>query len=362
MPRLRIIDRYLLRELLLSLLAITIVLLLITVGGFLTDTLSKIARGKVPPDLLMVMIALRTLEGLALLLPLAVFLAVLMTYGRLYRDSEMAVFAASGVGISGLLRPLALIGVPLALALLLLSMWVAPASVRLGDRLIDEANRSLIVAGLDAGRFVELPGRHSVVYVAELDPEGQRFRRLFVHAERDGRVDIVTAEAGELYFDGAGDERFLALTRGFRVEGDPSLDSFRTMRFERNEIRLPDAETEWRSYPESAERAGILLAQGSDRALAELHWRVGVPLSALVLCLLALPLARSAPRQPRYGRILIAILAYIAYANGLALGRTFLGSGTIPAFLGLWWLHAIVLALAIWLIWLGGRMSGARRA
>lgn len=360
--RIRIIDRYLLRELLLSMLATTFVLLLITVGGFLTDTLNKIARGKVPPDLLMALIGLRTLEGLTLLLPLALFLAVLMTYGRLYRDSEMAVFAASGVGVTGLLRPLAMIGVPLAIVLATLSLWVAPAAVRLGDRLIDEANRSLILAGLDAGRFVELPGRHSVIYVAELDPEGQRFQRLFVHAERDGRVDIVTAESGELYFDGDGDERYLGLTRGFRVEGDLSTDAFRTMRFERNEIRLPDAETEARRDPESAERTRTLLEQRTARDLAELHWRFGAPLSALVLCLLALPLARSAPRQPRYGRILIAILAYIAYANGLALGRTFIGSGAIPALFGLWWVHALVLALAVWLIWWGGRMPRVRRA
>lgn len=360
--RITIIDRYLLRELLLSLLATSFVLLLITVGGFLSDTLSKIARGKVPPDLLMAMIGLRTLEGLTLLVPLAVFLAVLMTYGRLYRDSEMAVFAASGLGITGLMRPLALLGVPVALLLAALSLWVAPASVRLGDRLIDEANRSLILAGLDAGRFVELPGRHSVVYVAELDPEGRRFRRLFVHAEREGRVDIVTAEAGELYFDGDGDERYLSLTRGFRVEGDPRSDAFRTMRFERNDIRLPDAETEARREPESAERTRTLIEQGTPRDLAELHWRLGAPLSALVLCLLALPLARSAPRQPRYGRILMAILAYIVYANGLALGRSFIASGNIPAVLGLWWVHALVLGLALWLIWSGGRMPRPRPA
>jgi lipopolysaccharide export system permease protein len=354
--RVRIIDRYLLRELTLSLLATTAVLLLITVGGFLSDTLSKIARGKVPPDLLVAMIGLRTLEGLTLLLPLALFLAVLMTYGRLYRDSEMSVFAASGLGISGLMRPLALLGVPMAMLLALLSLWVAPASARLGDRLIDEANRSLILAGMDAGRFIELPARHSVVYVAELDPEGRRFRRLFVHAERDGRVDIVTAEAGELYFDGDGDERFLSLTRGFRVEGDLSQDAFRTMRFERNDIRLPDAESDERREAESAERTRDLMAQGSARHMAELHWRIGAPLSALVLCVLALPLARSAPRQPRYGRILMAILAYIIYANGLALGRTFIGSGAISPVLGLWWVHLLVLMLAVWLIWWGGRL------
>jgi lipopolysaccharide export system permease protein len=359
--RVRIFERYLLRELLLSLLATTFVLLLITVGGFLSDTLSKIARGKVPPDLLMAMIGLRTLEGLTLLLPLALFLAVLMTYGRLYRDSEIAVFAASGLGVSGLMRPLAMLGVPLAILLAMLSLWVAPASVRLGERLVNEANRSLILAGLDAGRFVELPGRHSVVYVAELDPEGRRFRRLFVHAEREGRVDIVTAEAGELYFDGDDGERYLSLSRGFRVEGDLSSDAFRTMRFERNDIRLPDAETEMRREPESAERTRALISQGTPRDMAELHWRIGAPLSALVLCLLALPLARSAPRQPRYGRILMAILAYIVYANGLALGRGFIGSGAIPAVLGLWWVHALVLALAIWLIWWGGRLPRVRR-
>src|SRR5688572_19334027 len=167
----RLVDRYLLRELWGSFLAVSSVLLLVTLGGVLTDTLNKIARGKFPASLLLSQIGLRSIDGLTLLLPLGLFIAVLLAYGRLYRDSEMAVLSASGFSNRGLLKPLAWLAVPLALALGLISFWLGPAAVRLADELIDQANRSLLIAGMEAGRFVELPGRDGVVYVAEMAPD-----------------------------------------------------------------------------------------------------------------------------------------------------------------------------------------------
>src|SRR4051812_21021618 len=112
---LRIVDRYLARELLVSFLAATLILLLVTVGGTVADLLGKIARGRVPADLLLALIGLRTVDALTVLAPLAVFLGVQIAYGRLYRESEMAVFSASGLAMTDLLRPLMILAVPLAM-------------------------------------------------------------------------------------------------------------------------------------------------------------------------------------------------------------------------------------------------------
>jgi lipopolysaccharide export system permease protein len=357
MPR---IDRYVLRELLGAFAASGVVLTLVSLSGIVADLLSKISRGKVPATLLLSQLGLRSLDLLPLLLPLALFLGVLLAYGRLYRDSEMAVLAAAGLGIRRLARPLLWLALPVAIAVGTTSLWLAPAALRTSKTMIDAANRSLLVAGLEPGRFVEIPGRQSVVYLAEMDPDGSRFRRLFVHSERDGRVDVVTAAAGELYQESQGEERFLSLTDGFRVEGELGKDAFRIMRFERNDIRVPDSEpTEaGRAEQRSATVALFASAQPADRA--EFHWRIGAPLATLVLALLALPLSRTPPRSARYGRILVALLAYIAYLNLLALGRAWIAEGVLPTWLGLWWVHLPAFGAALWLLWRDERLPRPR--
>lgn len=351
----RLIDRYLLRELAGSIAGVSLVLILVTLSGVLADVLNKIARGKIPPTLLLAQVGLRSLDGLSLLLPLAVFIAALMAYGRLYRDSEMAVLEGSGYSARGLLKPLAAVTAPIVVLLAAVTFWLAPSALKLADQLIAEANRSLLVVGMEPGRFVELPGGRAVVYVAEMSADGSRFKRLFVHNERAARIDIVTAEDGELYQDRDG-ERYLSLLDGFRVEGELGKPNFRTMRFERNDIRLPESEGAGKSRIETRADTANLLRSDDLRDVAELHWRLGVPISAALLALLALPLARGQPREPRYGKALIAIFAYVLYSNLLAIGRGWIADGTVPPAVGLWWVHAGALIVALLLIRRGERL------
>lgn len=354
----RRIERYVWRELAGAVLAATLVLLMVSFSGLFADLLSKIARGKVPPGLLISQVGLRAVDILPLLLPLALFLGVLLGLGRLYRDSEMAVLASVGIGIAQLRRTLLWVAVPVALLVALTSLWLSPLAQRTATRMIDEANRSLLVAGLEPGRFVELPGRDAVIYLSDMSEDGSEFRRLFVAGESDGRLDVITARTGELFLESQGDERYLSLRDGFRVEGDPSRLDFRMMRFARNDIRVPDSQRAEVARPESQRSVPALLSADEPASLAELHWRLASPIACLVLVLLALPLARTPPRAARYGGMLIALLAYVVYLNTLGIGRAWLAAGTLPAWLGLWWVHALAAAAGLWLLW---RQSGANR-
>lgn len=356
----RLIDRYLVRELYLAFFAVCAVLCLVLVGGVLTDVLNRIASGKIPAALLLSQVGLRSLDALSLILPLAAFLAVLIAYGRLYRDSEIAVLTASGLRLSGLMRPLWFLALPIFVLLALVSFWWSPMALDRADTLVREANRSLLVAGMEPGRFVDMPGKLGVIYVGKMSDDGTQFERLFVQHEREGRLDIVTAASGRLFYDQDGAQRFLSLSDGFRVEGSPDSPEFRTMRFERNDIRLPEPEQQGTRRVESirATRALLDSDQASDRA--ELQWRLGVPLSAVLLMLLAFPLSKSPPREPRYGRILIAVLGYLLYSNLLALGRGWVATGAIPESLGLWWIHALVIILALVLLRMSERLPRGR--
>ncbi len=355
---LRIVDRYLARELLVSFLAATLILLLVTVGGTLADLLQKIARGHIPADLLLALIGLRTVDALTVLAPLAVFLGVQIAYGRLYRESEMAVFSASGLAMTGLLRPLMLLALPLAFVMALISFWAAPAAVRQSQRLLQEASRSLIIAGLEPGRFVPLPNNDGMIYVESMNADGTTFKKMFVASERVNTTDgtsnlhVITAEDGELFHDADGSGRYLGLNNGFRVEGIIGKDNYRLMRYERNDIKLQDTESD--NSADSVKRAAPtseLVASQDPVQRAELQWRLAVPISTLVLILLALPLAKSSPREPRYARLLIALLAWMIYNSLVTLGRSWISQGRMSPLLGFWWLQIPTAMIALLLLW-----------
>ena len=364
----RLIDRYLLREVMASFLAATFVLLLVMVGGAVADLLGKIARGRVPADLLFTLIGLRSVSSLTILLPLAALLGVLLAYGRLWRDSEMAVLQSSGLDLRGQLRPLLWFALPTMLLLGAISLWLGPAADRQAQRLLQEASRSLIVAGLEPGRFVELPGRDGVIYVGEMSGDGTRFKRMFIESEREDpttgktRIDVITATHGFLYHDPDGVGRYIALQDGFRAEGRLGEDDFRLMRFARNDIKLPDAASDENAV--SVKRAAstrTLLRAGDDPVMrAELHWRLAAPLSVAVLVLLGFPLSKSNPREPRYARLLLALLAWLIYYNGLLLARSWISQDSLAPAFGMWWVYLPAVAIALAMIWQGQRLPRPR--
>ncbi|PKM10161.1 MAG: LPS export ABC transporter permease LptF [Gammaproteobacteria bacterium HGW-Gammaproteobacteria-5] len=346
MPR---IERYLIREFALSFAAATLVLTLVGLGGIAADLLAEIARGRTPAALLLSQLGLRIVHYQPILLPLSLFIGLMLAISRLYRDSEMAVLNAVGFGPRQLLRPVALITLPVVLVIGLCSLWAVPTALRASRAMVETANRSLLVAGLEPGRFVELPGKQGVLYVTDMDADGSHFQRLFLHRENEGRLDVITASSGELFFDGL-EERYLRLLDGFRVEGSPDTLDFRLMRFERNDIRVPPRSANDGRRPEALLPTQVLLAMPGPFAWAELHWRLGPPLLAAVLAVLAIPLARSSPRAPRYGLVLLALLGYLFYMNLLILGQSWLGNGQTAAPLGLWWLHAPAALIAFLLL------------
>ena len=357
MPKL---DRYLSAEFARAVFAALVVLGMVSLGGVFADLLGEMARGKVPPGLLLSQLGLRLVQYLPFILPLALLLGLLLAVGRLYRDSEMYTLSAVGVGPRRLLRPWALVVLPVLLLIGGCSLWLGPWADRMARQMVVEANRNLLVAGLEPGRFTPLADG-GVAYAGEMSADGTRLARVFMYRERNDRLDVATALTGELYRDEGA--RVLALLDGFRVEGPASgkdLD-YRLMRYARSEMLLPepdDARTE--DHP-ALKPTAELLSDGRREARAQLHWRLAPPLLALAFALMAVPLARSAPRQARYGSMMLAFLAYMVGVFLMILGTQWLGEGRIPIALGLWWLLLPMLALGGWLYLRDGRVGRPRR-
>jgi lipopolysaccharide export system permease protein len=358
MPKL---DRYLFGEFVQSTFAAGVVLMIVAFGGVFTDVLRDMATGRIPVGMLLPQLGLVMLNWLPLILPLALMLGLMLGIGRLYRDSEMPVIAAIGVGPRRLLKPLLLLVLPMVATVAACSLWLGPWAERESRQMVSQANRNLIVAGLEPGAFTEMPGGNGVIFVGAMSPDGSRFSRIFVYRQKGDRLDVTTSNDGEVTADENG-ERFLTLNNGFEVEGPREAGlNYRLLSYKRNEVALPAGESKF--DPNDPEYLPTTRLFGDKRreANAQLHSRIAPPLLTLAFALMAVPLARSMPRQARYGRLMTGFLAYMIGMNLMLMGTKWLEKGKLPAELGLWWLVLPLLVAALWLYFTDGRMTRAQR-
>ncbi|MDE3073287.1 MAG: LPS export ABC transporter permease LptF [Pseudomonadota bacterium] len=354
---LSILDRYFLRELAQTVAATLVVLLVIVAGSAFAQVLQQVASGSFPASVMFQVLGLRTLDGLSNLLPLASFVGVLMALGRMYRESEMYVLASSGMGPDGLLRPALVLGALLVALTAAVSMWLGPWAVRTSDAMVAVANRSVIAAGLDAGRFTELPGKGGIIFVDSMSRDGSRLGRTFIATQRDSNdghphLKVVSAASGRLYQESNGGGRFIAFSKGWQYDIPLGADNWRQMQYERNDTSLSSVQVDdGDDDPMHALDTATLARSGDPGARAELAWRASAPPMTLVLLLLALPLSRQSPREPRYGRLLLAVVSFYLYFVLLMLGRSQIGKGHWHNAAPIWALHALVLLLAGWMLW-----------
>ncbi|MDQ0011424.1 lipopolysaccharide export system permease protein [Luteibacter jiangsuensis] len=361
---LSILDRYFLRELAYGVLATAIVLLVIFAGGAFATVLQKVANGSIQPSVMFEVLGLQMVDLLSTLLPMSAFLGTLIALGRMYRESEMHVLASSGMGPRGMLRPVTLLAVLSTIVVGLVSLWLGPLSARTADQVIAAANKSVIAAGLDAGRFTELPGKGGIIFVDTLSRDGTVLGKTFLATDRtdsEGRpqVRVISAKSGRMYQESDGQNRFLALYDGWQFEIPLAADNWRRMKYERNDASLSSISDDDDDTDPAHESATTdLFKDITPENLGELVSRFAAPVSTLVLMMMVLPMSRQAPRDARYGRLLIAVLAYFLYVVWQLIARAQIIKGHLHTSAPIWILHAIVFGVAAWYFW---RQNSARR-
>ncbi|MCL4721923.1 MAG: LPS export ABC transporter permease LptF [Gammaproteobacteria bacterium] len=339
-----ILQRYVFRETLGTWVAVTGVLMAILITNQFAAVLGEAAASKLPRGAILELLALTSIQYLTILIPVGLFLAIMLGMARLYHDSEMAAMMACGVGPARLYRALAGFALSLAVVVGILALVVGPAALRQIEDFADEAKREASLGLLEPGRFVTFGNGEATLYAESRTPDNH-LHRVFVQRQLDDRIEIIVADEAWQSEVNPG-LRVLTFARGNRYEGRPGQPEFRIVAFAEHGIPIVLPDVGGPSRKAQSRTARELIASQAPADRAELHWRIGVPLTLLILAILAVPLSRTEPRQGRFSGLASAILVYLIYANLLAAGKGWIEREQLPGFLGLWWVHALFLSAA----------------
>lgn len=357
-----IIRRYILREVTLNFLGVALLLSVMFLSSTFVRLLSDTLEGDYPAGILFFLFALKGVGNLVFILPLAFFLGVMLAFGRLYKDSEMVVLNACGVRPLQLLGSVSTLAVGVSLVVGVMALLFAPWAEEKSTALLDEAGARTEIEGIIPGQFNQFDKGGPVIYVEKYDAEKKRLFGIFVQYKAKGEQLQLTAARGYEMTDRQSGDRFLVLLDGYRYEGQPGQREYRIIRFREHGIRIQERAVVASSRPRYAIPTAQLMASSDAGDMAELQWRLATPISALLLGLLAVPLSKTSPRKGRFGGLFLGIMIYVVYNNLLTMARSSLSKGELSPWLGLWWVHALLLVLLIVVVWAQQRMRAPRSA
>ena len=312
-----IIRRYLIKETLKTQGAILFILLLIFFSQKLIRILSSAIDGSIPRDLIMPLLLLGVSNMADLILPLSLFLGVLVTFGRLYSDSEMVAMHACGVKKRLNYQVVFLLCVMTCAVTAVNSLWFGPWSSVKEDQLVENAKINPSLAGLLAGQFQQTPDGNSVIYIGNVD--NNKLDNVFIaqiNPRNNQRPSIIIANKGKTEEDADGNQ-IITLEDANRYEGTVQLKDFRISNFHNylGIIKPKELDTNVDDDKADVQQLGLLeLHQNSTaKAQAELYWRLTLIISVPLMAFLVIPLSVSNPRQGRLAQILPALLLYLVY-------------------------------------------------
>ncbi len=329
--------------------AVFSVLVGIVVVTQLSRLLGEAAGGTLAAKGVAVLLGFSALNYLPILLSLTLFISVLLTLTRSYQDSEMTVWFVSGVSLARWIKPVLWFASPFILTIAVLSFSLTPWAISQSDKFRKELESREEVTNIAPGVFRESREADRVYFFEQ--GKNNRVSNIFVQSTKDQKVGTIVASSGYQELKETGD-KYLVLLDGTRYEGREGFPDYRIMHFERYEMRMEASQVK-PGIPEAKALPTLaLLKDLNPTYVAELGWRIGMPLSALLLALLAIPLSFVNPRAGRSLNIVMAILIYMIYSNLLGMTNVWVMRQKVGAIFGLWGVHVgmflILLALFYW--------------
>lgn len=344
-------------------------LLVVWLSVLLVRLLGEAAGGEIGADVVLGLATFSSITALPVILSVSLFIAVLTTVTRSYRESEMVVWFASGLSLRDWVGPVLRCAVPVAIVIAILTMAASPWAYRQIEEYRQRYEQRSDLSKISTGQFIETEDGARVFFAEEPVEEGDEMGRIIARVIDPEWLSVITAHSAHIQVEENGD-RFLVLAEGHRYDIKPGQADLRLFDFDSYGLRLESKGGE--DTVEAARRAAEqrskarpttqLLNDDTDRSRAQIMWRLALPIAALNLALLAIPLGASNPRLGRSGDILIAGLIGMLYMNLINLSRGWISGGELSFGVGVWLVHAIFLALMVYLMWRKLRIKAPRQA
>ena len=341
-----IFHRSLLREFANLAVAVFLTLFLIALTTRLIRLLGQAAGGKIPSDAVVAFLGFFALHVLPVLLSLTLFITVLLTLTRLWRDSEMVIWFNSGLSLASYAKPVLAFAAPLVFVIAALSFFISPWAAQMSEKYRSRVDARDDVSRVDPGAFGESRTRERTFFVESVAGDKSSVQNVFINSVQHRRTGVMISEKGFAETADNGD-RFLVLFGGRRYEGTPGEAEFRVMDFERYATRIETKEGDEPQATHKSLSTLALLESPTAPNLGELLWRIGIPVSALILALLAIPMSYVNPRAGRSVNLIFALLVYVTYSNLLSVSQARVAQGKLAFTTGWWAVHAVMLAVML---------------
>lgn len=347
----KILTKYLAKEIYSTTTATVLILLLIFMSNQVVRFMKLAAHGSLTSKAVFTIVLLQFPILAAIILPAALFLGILLAYGKLYADSEMIILSGCGLGPQKLLKITLAFSVTIMLTVSVLSLWINPKVYRYFDSLMAGVTTSSLDM-IKPKHFNEIAGGSWIFYVDSIAEDRKQFSNIFASQQTDHiKQSSLVARAAYTKIDpNNGGDTYMVLVDGYRYFGTPGQRDYEIIKFKEYGIKIQEEKKTWKGDESSMATTKLWSSKHQPRAAVELQWRISLPLLTIILALIATPLSKIPPKKGRYFKIAPAIILYIIYANLLLLAKAWIKKGILTPTLGVWWVHGFMLIIAIFLI------------
>ena len=309
------------------------------------------SKGIIPNDSILTILVFSLLKYLPILLTLTLFLTILLTLSRWFRDSEMMIWFSSGLGLTSFIRPILFFSLPIILLIGFLSLYLSPWATQKSEEYKAGLKNRDELATISPGSFKESKSKDRVFYVEGFGDLGSKVKNVFVQSEQNGKLGIIVSNEGSRVSTSTDKDEYIVLKKGKRYEVNHENNNFTEIKFDDYgflvERKLPPIIDV--NQVEAMPTALLLLTNG-NREIAEFVWRVSLPISGIVLIILAIPLSFINPRSGRSVNIIIAIMIFAIYNNLMGVTQSYINLGKLNPYVGGAIVHVLIISVASYLM------------
>ncbi len=349
-----IISRYLLKNVLVFFLGILLIIGLIIFGNQFVMTAQKSVEHGIPLRELMPIVGFNMLRDLPIILSLSFFLSIIVSISQLYKSSEAVVMNAFGFGdrsFMNLIKPLSIV---IFLFIFVLSMYGVPWAKNQKSLTEDVTVNASDFSFITEGKFESFKNGEIIFYASDSslvsNSDEQNMEEIFIYVSNPASPIVVLASEATKYTDSKNESVYLRLRDGVRYEGLPGDENVNILNFDKYDLEIVSGEVQksLSNFSEIEEKTTFdLLLEGGLLANAEIQWRLSQPISLLILSIIGVLLGKTSPRAGKGVNLLIGVIIFMLYNNGLLVAKNSIESGQLNPFVGLWSIHILLIIFMI---------------